>query len=123
MYTGRTLINYRWSLGSAITTSRAAIKDPLLPGKTSELAIGEEPRRGANSQVLAAEFENLITGIRANPFQKIFLTNNVPYFSEVEYGTYVKTASQKARTPPGGMTRRGEAALQHQLEGLVNLVA
>lgn len=123
VYTGRTLINYRWSLGKPITETRAAIKDPALPGVTSDKAIGEEPRRGANAQIVTTEFVSMLGNLRANPFQKIFLNNNLAHFTEVEYGTYAKKDGQEARTPPGGMTRRGETAIEHHLEGLLRLVS
>lgn len=123
VYTGRTLVNYRWSLGSAETSTRAAIKDPTLPGVTSDLPVGTEPRRSANASVVETEFQSMIGRIRSNPFQKIFLNNNVEHFSEIEYGTYAVKSGKGSRTPPGGMTRRGEAYLQNSLEGVLRLVS
>jgi hypothetical protein len=114
VYTGRTLANFRWSLGEPITTTRGPIKNPELPGKTSVLSIGEEPRRAANAALVETEFRQVLAGYAANPFQKVFLTNNVPNFTDVEYGTYGKDA----RTPAGGMTRRGEAQLKMIIRGV-----
>lgn len=123
VYTGRTLINYRWSIGSPITTTRGAVDQPSLPGVTSDLSIGQEPRRAANAQVLNEEFLSMLGQVKNNPFQSIFLNNNLAHFSEVEYGTYAKKDGQESRTPPGGMTRRGETAVEHHLEGLVRFVS
>jgi len=113
VYTGRTLANFRWSLSAPILDRRAAIAKPSLPGKTSDLAIGEEPRRDANMGLIEGEFRNLLRGYQENPFQKVFLTNNLPNFTDVEYGTY----SSGARTPPGGMVRRGEAVFSGIVTG------
>jgi hypothetical protein len=116
VYTGRTLINYRWSLGSPITDRRAARRDPLLPGKTSSLGLGNEPRRFANQSVIDAEFDSLVKTLARdrNPYQMIFLRNNMPNFDDIEYGSY----SDKSRTPPGGMTRRGETKIRLIIRGI-----
>jgi hypothetical protein len=112
VYTGRTLVNFQWSIGAPVETTRPAVKDPPRPGTTSAMAIGSEPRRPANAAVVQEEFEAIIAAIRVNPFQDIFLVNNLEHFSDVEYGMY-STRGKKVRTPPGGMTRRGETLLQY----------
>jgi hypothetical protein len=122
VYTGRTLVNFRWSRGSAVETTRAAVRDPPRPGTTSDMPIGSEPRRAANAAVVEEEFAALIASIRVNPFQDIFLTNNLEHFSEVEYGSY-STKGRKSRTPPGGMTRRGETLLEYDTMGFLKRVA
>ena len=122
VYTGRTIVNFRWSLGGPVSGVRAAVKQPDLPGKTSEMEIGSEPRRAANSAPVEAEFLSVLAGVRANPFQPIFLVNNLESFSDVEYGTYARDG-KVARTPPGGMVRRGEAAIDHFMEGLAKRVS
>ena len=116
VYTGRTLANYRWSIGAPIEQRRAAIATPLLPGKTSNLSIGAEPRRAANQALIDAEFKEVIRQISRdrNPYQKIFLTNNLPNFTDVEYGSY----RENARTPAGGMVRRGEAKIRLIIKGI-----
>ena len=116
VYTGRTLVNYRWSLGAAIDVRRAAVRTPALPGTTSDLGLGNEPRRAANQAIIDAEFEEVVRSIQKsrNPFVKVFLTNNVPNFDQIEYGTY----SDEARTPPGGMVRRGEVQLRMIIKGI-----
>lgn len=114
VYTGRTLANYRWSLGDPITVTRGPIKRPELPGKTSEMPLGEEPRRAANAALVEAEFRGVFRSLAANPYQKVYLRNNVPNFSDIEYGTY----GADARTPAGGMTRRGELAIRMIIKGV-----
>lgn len=120
VYTGKTLVNYRWSLGTPVEGLRPAVKEPDLPGTTSEMAIGTEPRRKANSVPVTEEFRAMIAELRRtqNPYVKIYLTNSVPYFTEVEYGTYSTSEGHSVRTPPGGMTRRGEAMLMTHVRGL-----
>lgn len=122
VYTGRTLVNFRWSIGSPIETTRAAVKDPPLPGQTSDLPLGSEPRRSANASVIEAEFQGILAAVRANPFQDIFLNNNLAHFSDVEYGTYAREGAV-SRTPPGGMTRRGETLLEYSSGGLLKRVS
>lgn len=121
VYTGRTLVNFRWSIGAPVKSTRGAISQPPLPGKTSDLPLGSEPRRVANANVVIEEFQQVLGYVRENPFLKIFLTNNRPEFSEVEYGTYAREG-KKDRTPPGGMTRRGETLLAYSLMGVAKRV-
>lgn len=122
VYTGRTLVNFQWSIGAAVETTRPAVRDPPRPGTTSAMAIGSEPRRPANAAVVQEEFEAILASIRINPFQDIFLVNNLEHFSEVEFGSY-STRGRKSRTPPGGMTRRGETLLEYDLMGFLKRVS
>lgn len=122
VYTGRTLVNFRWSIGAPIESTRAAITEPALPGKTSDLPVGSEPRRAANAAKVQEEFQELLAEIKVNPFQRIFLNNNLPHFSDVEYGTYAREGKQ-SRTPPAGMTRRGETLLEYDLMGYFKRVS
>lgn len=122
VYTGKTLVNFRWSIGSPQESSRPAISEPSLPGKTSVLPLGSEPRRQANARVVQEEFDAVILAIQANPFQDIYLNNNLAHFSDVEFGVYAREGG-KSRTPPGGMTRRGEVALEYALTGVGRRVA
>lgn len=122
VYTGRTLVNFRWSIGAPIESTRAAITEPARPGKTSDLPVGSEPRRAANAQKVQEEFEEMLADIVRNPFQRIFLNNNLAHFSDVEYGTYAREGKQ-SRTPPAGMTRRGETLLEYDLMGYYKRVA
>lgn len=116
VYTGRTLVNYRFSQGSAVDDVRAPISRPSLPGKTSEMELGSEPRRSANMAVVTAEQIAVKRQVRADPYKSVFLTNNTPYFLEVEFGTYKTSEGHTQRTPPGGMVRRAEAALKNILK-------
>lgn len=116
VYTGRTIINYRFSVGRPIEGTRSPIAKPDLPGKTSEMEIGKEPRRGANWSVVLAEYAAVRASIKQNPYQAVFLTNNAPYFLEVEYGTYNTSEGHSQRTPPGGMVRRAETALSTRIK-------
>lgn len=122
VYTGSTLVNFQWSLGSPVETVRAAITTSGLPGKTSEMKPGSEPRRSANAAVIDAEFAELIASVRANPFQDIFLTNNKTNYTDIEYGSYAREG-KRSRTPPGGMTRRGETLLEYDMMGYLRRVS
>lgn len=111
VYTGRTLVNFQWTLGGPAGGVRQPVKEPALPGETSQMRLGSEPRRAANAAVVEQEFAAVLAGVRRNPFQDVYLVNHTPYFSDVEFGTY-STRGEKHRTPPGGMVRRGETLLE-----------
>lgn len=117
VYTGRTLINYRFSLGSGIDDLRAPIARPQRPGKTSDLAVGMEPRRAANFAPVLAEHAAVKAALRRDPYQVLYLTNNVPYFLDVEYGSYSTSEGSSVRTPPGGMMRRAEQTIASRVGG------
>lgn len=122
VYTGRTIVNFRWSVGAPVAGNRGAITQPGVAGKTSDLPLGSEPRRAANSAVVQEEFAALLLSVKANPFQSFFLRNNLEHFSDVEYGVYAR-AGKTSRTPAGGMTRRGEVAIEYALTGVGTRVA
>lgn len=121
VYTGKTLINYHWSTGSPVDSVRGPVKSPALPGKTSEMALGEEPRRSANAAIVEMEFRRVLSSVKTNPYGRIFLTNTASHFNEVEYGTYTSDTKRESRTPPGGMVRRGETAVRYALGGLASV--
>lgn len=118
VYTGRTLINYQWSLDGPQNQPRTPVKTPALPGTTSTMALGQEPRRAAQASVVQAEFTAMLAGLKGNPLRHIYLVNNTPYFDQVEYGTYKTSEGHTQRTPPGGMVRRGETMLEQLVPGL-----
>lgn len=122
VYTGSTLVNFQWSIGEEKQGTRAAVKDPPLPGKTSDLPLGSEPRRRANTAVVQEEFQAILAMVRENPFQEIYLVNNKPNFSDIEYGTYSREG-KGSRTPPMGMTRRGETLFEYDMMGYAKRVA
>lgn len=113
VYTGKTLINYHWSVGTPVEMIRRPVLNPRLPGQTSDLPLGSEPRRQAQEVVVEYEFSRVVDAIRADPFRHFYLTNTAPGFLAVEYGSY----RPDARTPPGGMTRRGESLISVILGG------
>jgi hypothetical protein len=115
VYTGRTLVNYRFSVGNPIDAVRAPVAKPELPGRTSEMPLGSEPRRAANMELVLEEFKEVRAAVRVDPYKPIFLTNNTPYFLEVEFGTYSTSEGSNQRTPAGGMVRRVEASLREFL--------
>lgn len=108
VYTGTTLVNFQWAVGGPVQVPRPPIARPSLPGITSTLAVGTEPRRAANAAIVLGESEALISKIRKNPFQTISISNPSDSYYMVEYGTYSPDGS---RTPPGGITRAAEAQI------------
>lgn len=115
VYTGRTLVNFHWTVDQPATEVRKPVVSSGLPGKTSNLALGSEPRRSANAAVVLSEANAVIERIRVGGIKgdipTIYLVNNSPSYYAVEYGTY----SENARTPPGGITRAGEVKIANIL--------
>lgn len=122
VYTGSTLVNYRWSIGAAVEGVRKPVETGGKPGTTSKLPLGSEPRRAANQAQIDEEFHAMLASVRENPFQDIFLVNNKPNFTDIEYGTYAREG-KTSRTPPGGMTRRGETLFEYDMMGYVRRVS
>jgi hypothetical protein len=125
VYTGKTLVNFRWSIGSPIKGERAPTRIPAKPGKTNTMRLGEEPRRAANEAVVRAELEEILSSIRSGQIpQKIYLTNTYEFFELVEYGTYNLEDSEDRksqavlirRTPAGGIVRPAERYLKRALK-------
>jgi len=119
VYTGRTLANFRWSVGAPTEGVRKPIMMPRLPGVTSTMSLGEEPRRAAQQALVQGEYESVVRAplLKMQPFQKFYLTNNVPHFSEIEYGSY----GEDARTPAAGITRAGESQIRAIIRGVTRL--
>lgn len=111
VYTGRTLVNFQWSVDGPVQGVRKPIASSGLPGRTSTLPLGSEPRRSANAAVVLGESKNIIARVMRGSYKGdlpvVYLVNNSPSYYGVEYGTY----SDKARTPPGGITRTLEVKI------------
>ena len=114
VYTGKTLRNFRWSVGAPYAGVLPAISKGGLPGKTSKAPLGSEIRREPNAEDVRTGALDVITDLQRNPFQDIFLVNNHDNYFRVEYGTY----SENSRTPPGGITRAAEIKITVILEGM-----
>lgn len=115
VYTGRTIVNYRFSQGEPIDETRSPIARPDRPGKTSEMELGGEPRRAANFAPVIQEQQAVKRQVKRDPYKPVFLTNNTPYFMDVELGSYKTSQGHTQRTPPGGMVRRAEHLLSQIL--------
>lgn len=110
VYTGRTLVNFQWTRDEPAKNVRRPVASSGLPGKTSTLPLGSEPRRSANAAVVQTEANTLIFQVKNGVYKglpTVYLVNNSPSYYGVEFGTY----SDKARTPPGGITRSLEAKI------------
>lgn len=111
VYTGRTLVNFQWTIDAPAQGVRRPVASSGLPGRTSVLPVGSEPRRSANAAIVELDAAKLMLAVQRGVHKgmpDIYLVNNSPSYYGVEYGTY----SDKARTPPGGITRTLEAKIQ-----------
>lgn len=72
VHSGKTLRNWRASVGTPAQTDAPAIESPSDPGRTSRMPLGSEPRRGANMRDPEASF---IAIDFSNPFQQFWIAN------------------------------------------------
>lgn len=95
--TGQAVRNYIWSRDVPNSIVFSAI-DNGDPGRTNEMALGTEPRRGINESAAAESLGTL--GIGANPFGVFYLTNNSPDIVGLEMGI-LPGPPFKSRSPRG----------------------
>lgn len=106
VWEGTTLRNWQWSLGSPKRSVKQAEGQGIEPGPTNMMALGAEPRRGANESAQRADFAVFLSTLMASPASKvpnIFLTNPAPNAMAVEYGEL--PSPDRSRTPSGGVLR------------------
>lgn len=108
VWEGRALANFQWTQGAPFTGEIDPI-DTGPTGRTSQMALGSEPRRDANSY-LSDQSLALIDFNRHDV--PIFLSNNVSYFAELEYGR--APTPDTSRTPPVGILRAATAAVRQK---------
>jgi len=95
--TGQAVRNYIWSINNPNPVVYQAINNGD-PGRTNQMALGTEPRRGVN-EAAAAESMNTL-GLMSNPFGVIYLTNNSPDIVGLEMGI-LPGPPFKSRSPRG----------------------
>ena len=95
--TGQAVRNYIWTRNNPNSVVYSAI-DNGPTGKTNQMALGSEPRRGVNEDAAASSMDAL--GIIGNPFGVIHLTNNSPDIVGLEMGI-LPGPPFKSRSPRG----------------------
>lgn len=101
VYSGYAIANIQWSMDRPAPGAVSAnLSGPT--GKTSQMALGPEPRRDANESIATG---SLLALDFSDPFRRIYVTNNAPYFDMVEEGTYGEVTGTAERTPEGGIFR------------------
>ncbi len=95
--TGQAVRNYIWSMNNPNSVVYDAI-DNGPTGRTNQMALGTEPRRGVNEDAAADSLGSL--GLTRNPFGVIYLTNNSPDIVGLELGI-LPGPPFKSRSPRG----------------------
>lgn len=95
--TGQAVRNYIWSANTPNSITFDAI-DNGPTGRTNQMALGTEPRRGVNEDAAADSMRNL--GLINNPFGVVYLTNNSPDIVGLEMGI-LPGPPFKSRAPRG----------------------
>jgi len=96
VYTGQAVRNMVWSVGQGGSSELPAIENPAETGHTSDMGLGEEPRRHANQEAAQETLKALDFG---NPFQTFVMTNASPDIGLIEDGA--AGLPGKSRAPNG----------------------
>lgn len=104
VWEGTTIRNWQWALRSPANTVKIAEGGSTPPGPTNSMALGTEPRRGANESAQKAGLMIFLADLMMSPtVPTIYLTNPAPNAAAVEYG--MLPTAERARTPAGGILR------------------
>jgi hypothetical protein len=96
VHSGQAVRNMIWSVGQGGASAQPAIEDPVDTGRTSQMELGQEPRRAANE---AAARESLAALSFKDPFQVFVLENASPDIGLIENGS--SGSPGKSRAPAG----------------------
>jgi hypothetical protein len=96
VWSGQAVRNMIWQVGAANQTVHDAIESPAEKGHTSDMGLGEEPRRPANTE---AARESLYALDFKDPFQAFCLANVSPDIGMIEDGS--SGIPGKSRAPNG----------------------
>jgi hypothetical protein len=101
VWEGEVLRNWRWSIGTPDTSAPIAPEGgSILPGPTSTMAIGTEPRYAANAAKQIDEMRGFLVELALTPEPvNIFLTNTASTALLLEQG--VAPTPEKTRAPRG----------------------
>lgn len=98
VWEGDTVHNWRWST-RAPNMQHADPIDNGPPGRTSEMALGQEPRRRANE---TRSRQSLAAALKARTPIDIYLTNTAESAVDLEYGLL---PTREGSRNPAGMVR------------------
>lgn len=96
VYSGQTVRNYRWSVGSPYSGPALEALGTEEPGNTGSMPLGTEPRRSANEEDSAKTLRLLDF---KNPFKAFYVTNKSPAISGLEKGEL--PTEGRSRSPKG----------------------
>lgn len=116
VYSGNAVANFQWSMDEPANGVVAPASFPSGGlGRTSVKPLGREAARSANEAIANASLAKIDF---SDPFRRIYVVNNVPYFGDLEYGTYSFYTKTKSRTPPTGIMRGAAAMLRNKYPGV-----
>jgi hypothetical protein len=104
VWMGTSLANWIWSVNSPSGIFKGA-SGTGAPGLTSQMSLGEEPRRAANQAVADASFKSIKFNPK-DPYHCFYLSNNDPKISAMEAGR-VPDSSRARTSDMVKMTHRG----------------
>lgn len=97
VHTGKSLRNWVWTMDTPSTAANLPALGSGDPGRTSQMALGTEPRRAANQAAVDASFAALDL---SKPLRSFWLTNRSSEIMDLEYG---KLPSPGRSRNPAGM--------------------
>jgi len=96
VHSGQAVRNMVWSVGQGGGGAQPAIESPADTGHTSQMDLGQEPRRAANQEAAQATLHALSF---KDPFQVFVLENASPDIGLIEDGS--SGSPGKSRAPAG----------------------
>jgi hypothetical protein len=85
VWEGDTLVNWVWSVGAPTGELRTPV-DNGPPGHTSQMALGDEPRRAANEEVVRRGLEAVIA--EDHELSDLYLSNYSDGAVPIEFGLW-----------------------------------
>lgn len=97
VHTGKSLRNWVWTMDAPSSSANLPAIGSGDPGRTSQMALGSEPRRSANQAAVDGTFAMLDL---SRPMRAYWLTNRSAEIMDLEYG---KLPSPGRSRSPAGM--------------------
>jgi hypothetical protein len=118
VYSGQTLVNYQWSVGSPFQGTLAPIESPVTGWTGTNKAglgpLGPEPRRQANEMVSTASLRRI--NFNGAFGKTVYLVNNDPTFGLLEHGSAPFSPPELLPRSPSGMVGITISELRSRLE-------
>lgn len=111
VWSGETVRNYSWGVGSSAPANRKSPITGVDIGITSNLKLGQEPRRPANEAAVMAELSSL----KMTKLDSLTVTNNAP-ISKWDLIDNGAAPSRERSRSPGGVSKLAIQSARRKLK-------